>query len=172
MNLALATPAVLLLLPLALLGAHEKRGRLMGLALVVLPAWYMLGPAFGLYHLGAVVPYLHKMRAPANGWFVAGFGLAAMAALGVVAAERRWRKPWLGMGLAAFFIFDLCLVNSWINPLTYGVAGLRHYLQNGISSNAVLPSPAVCWLVSLAFAVLMLAAAWRIAATRSTGDLL
>lgn len=60
----------------------------------------------------------------------------------------------------------------WINPLTYGVAGLRHYLQNGGGEAAALPSPTVCWLVSLAFAGLMLAAAWRIAGTRSTGDLL
>jgi ABC-2 type transport system permease protein len=59
----------------------------------------------------------------------------------------------------------------WINPLTYGVAGLRHLLQNGVDP-ATLPSPGVCWLVSLAFAGVMLAAAWRIAATRSTGDLL
>jgi hypothetical protein len=39
-------------------------------------------------------------------------------------------------------------------------------------ADAVLPSPALCWLVSLAFAAAMLAAAWRIAGTRSTGDLL
>ncbi len=56
-----------------------------------------------------------------------------------------------------------------INPLTYGVAGLRHYLQNGDSHP---PSPTVCWIVSLAFATLTFAAAWRIAGTRSRGDLL
>lgn len=58
----------------------------------------------------------------------------------------------------------------WINPLTYGVAGLRHYLQNG--NVADLPSLSVCWLVSLAFAAVTFAAAWSIAGTRSTGDLL
>jgi hypothetical protein len=41
-----------------------------------------------------------------------------------------------------------------------------------IASDAALPSVTVCWLVSLAFAALMLAAAWRIAGTRSRGDLL
>ena len=35
-----------------------------------------------------------------------------------------------------------------------------------------LPGLGLCWLVSLAFAGLMLAAAWRIAGTRSRGDLL
>jgi ABC-2 type transport system permease protein len=80
---------------------------------------------------------------------------------------------WLLSG--AFFPMG---VGSWvgaivrINPLTYGVAGLRHYLQNGGSEMAGLPSLGVCWLVSLAFAAVMLLAAWLIAGTRSTADLL
>jgi ABC-2 type transport system permease protein len=80
---------------------------------------------------------------------------------------------WLLSG--AFFPMD---VGGWIgaivrvNPLTYGVAGLRHYLQNGGSEIAGLPSLGLCWLVSLAFAAVMLLAAWRIAGTRSTADLL
>jgi ABC-2 type transport system permease protein len=79
---------------------------------------------------------------------------------------------WLLSG--AFFPMD---VGGWIgaivrlNPLTYGVAGLRHYLQNGDSAATALPSLEVCWLVSLAFAAAMLIAAWRIAGTRSTADL-
>jgi ABC-2 type transport system permease protein len=79
---------------------------------------------------------------------------------------------WLLSG--AFFPMD---VDSWLwwivrfNPLTYGVAGLRHLLQNGIDPTT-LPSQPVCWLVSLSFAALMLAGAWWISATRSTGDLL
>jgi len=63
-----------------------------------------------------------------------------------------------------------------INPLTYGVAGLRRYLQeygDAASAGAAgLPSLTVCWLVSLAFAGVLLAAAWKIAGTRSRGDLL
>jgi ABC-2 type transport system permease protein len=80
---------------------------------------------------------------------------------------------WLLSG--AFFPLDVGGWLGWIvrvNPLTYGVAGLRHYLQNGTSAVAGLPSPAVCWLVTLVFAAAMLAAAWRIAGTRSAGDLL
>ncbi|MCH2114981.1 MAG: ABC transporter permease [Pirellulales bacterium] len=63
---------------------------------------------------------------------------------------------------------------SHFNPLTYGVAGLRHYLQfeGAAVSTAGLPSLAVCWLVSVAFAAAMLVLAWRIAGTRTTGDLL
>jgi ABC-2 type transport system permease protein len=80
---------------------------------------------------------------------------------------------WLLSG--AFFPMSVGGWLGWIvriNPLTYGVAGLRHYLQNGGSDAAALPALGVCWLVSLAFAGAMLAAAWRIAGTRSTGDLL
>jgi ABC-2 type transport system permease protein len=77
-----------------------------------------------------------------------------------------------------------------VNPLTYGVAGLRHYLrfspaadwslkrpaQTGIPLDGpapvdALPSLAVCWLVTLAFAAAMLILAWRIAHTRTSGDL-
>jgi ABC-2 type transport system permease protein len=80
---------------------------------------------------------------------------------------------WLLSG--AFFPMD---VGGWVgaivrlNPLTYGVAGLRRYLQNGISDMAALPSMETCWLVSLGFAAIMLVAAWYIAGTRSTADLL
>jgi ABC-2 type transport system permease protein len=79
---------------------------------------------------------------------------------------------WLLSG--AFFPMDVAGWLGWIvrfNPLTYGVAGLRHYLQNGSAADS-LPSLSVCWLVSLLFAAVMLAAAWRIAGTRSAGDLL
>jgi ABC-2 type transport system permease protein len=73
---------------------------------------------------------------------------------------------------------------AWIvrlNPLTYGVAGLRHYLtfsresvaaqQAAAAAVDALPSLPLCWIVTLAFAAAMLAAAWRIAATRTSGDL-
>lgn len=62
---------------------------------------------------------------------------------------------------------------SRFNPLTYGVAGLRHYLHFGDESMVnTLPSLPVCWGVSLAFSSLMVVLSWRIAATRTTGDLL
>src|SRR4051812_22883624 len=78
---------------------------------------------------------------------------------------------WLLSG--AFFPMDVGGWLGWIvrlNPLTYGVAGLRHYLQN--ANVAGLPSLSLCWIVSLAFAAVIFAAAWSIAGRRSTGDLL
>ncbi|MEX2168813.1 MAG: ABC transporter permease [Pirellulales bacterium] len=81
---------------------------------------------------------------------------------------------WLLSG--AFFPAGGEGVLSWvvtINPLTYGVAGLRHYLEYAqVERVGDGPSLALCWGVSLAFAAVTLWAAWRIAATRSTGDLL
>jgi ABC-2 type transport system permease protein len=81
---------------------------------------------------------------------------------------------WLLSG--AFFPMDVGGWLGWIiriNPLTYGVAGLRYYLQNNVDAAAAhLPPLAVCWVVSLAFAGAMFAAAWWIAGSRSTGDLL
>ena len=65
-------------------------------------------------------------------------------------------------------------VVSQFNPLTYGVAGMRHYLRFADSTVAVdtLPRLPVCWIVSAVFAGVMLVLAWRIAGTRTTGDLL
>jgi ABC-2 type transport system permease protein len=64
-----------------------------------------------------------------------------------------------------------------INPLTYGVAGLRWYLQypggpTTETAAAGMADLSVCWIVSLVFAAVMLGAAWLIARTRSRGDLL
>ena len=63
---------------------------------------------------------------------------------------------------------------SRVNPLTYGVAGLRHYLHVEQPAVAVtsLPNLTVCWIVTIVFAGVMLMLAWRIAGTRTTGDLL
>jgi ABC-2 type transport system permease protein len=71
---------------------------------------------------------------------------------------------WLGAVIAA-------------NPLTYGVAGLRRLLylhSSAASAEAMshLPSLGVCWLVTVIFAVVTFVASCRIAATRTTGDLL
>jgi ABC-2 type transport system permease protein len=80
---------------------------------------------------------------------------------------------WLLSG--AFFPMDVGGWLGWIiriNPLTYGVAGLRYYLQNGDTAAAHLPSPATCWIVSLVFAAVILAADCWIAGKRTTGDLL
>jgi ABC-2 type transport system permease protein len=90
--------------------------------------------------------------------------------------------------IMSVFLFPMWLLSgslfpndpaSWItflsrfNPLTYGVAGLRHYLHFGdLSMVKALPSLPICWAVSLAFAAAMVGLSWGIAGTRTTGDLL
>jgi len=67
-----------------------------------------------------------------------------------------------------------------LNPLTYGVAGLRYLLYwnapDGVRAQMAeslgLPAPWLCVVVTLAFCIITFAAAWRISAGRTTGDLL
>ena len=69
-----------------------------------------------------------------------------------------------------------------VNPLTYGVAGLRRLLEFSSTSAGEAgeaaaevvrqPSLLLCWTISVLFAALMLALAWRVAKGRTTGDLL
>ena len=60
-----------------------------------------------------------------------------------------------------------------VNPLTYGVAGVRRllYVASESTVDPQLPSLAICWTITAGFALVALAAAWRIAGSRTTGDL-
>ena len=115
----------LLLLPLAALGAVKTRVRLPGLLLIVPSAWYMLGPTGGLYRLGALVPGLHKFRAPVQGWFLVAFGLALLAAAGGNWLFARWRIPYLGIMVAGILFADIWYWNSLHNPLAYARASFE-----------------------------------------------
>jgi ABC-2 type transport system permease protein len=58
-----------------------------------------------------------------------------------------------------------------VNPLTYGVAGLRHLLTGpGTVGETWLPSLEVSWGVSLLFAAIMVAASVWITRVRTAGD--
>ena len=61
-----------------------------------------------------------------------------------------------------------------LNPLTYGVAGLARllYWTSVDALPAGLPSSAVCWTITVLFAAVTLVLSWRVAAYRTTGDLL
>lgn len=64
---------------------------------------------------------------------------------------RRGAEGWLGGVVAA-------------NPLTYGVAALRWRLDAGDTTG--LPPEPVCWVVTVVFAVAMVAASWWVCARR------
>jgi len=59
-----------------------------------------------------------------------------------------------------------------VNPLTYCVAGVRRLLgASELPEGFYLPSTAACWIVTLAFALVTLTAAARMARGRTAGDL-
>jgi ABC-2 type transport system permease protein len=60
-----------------------------------------------------------------------------------------------------------------LNPLTYAVAGVRQLLSPGLDyGGSWVPSLAMCWLVTIGFAVVCFAAAVLVSRQRTTGDLL
>ncbi len=120
----------MLLVPLALAGLREAQVGTLALALIVPAAWYMLGPAGGLYRLGAVLPGFHKVRAPIHGWFVVALGLALLAAAGLRWVLEKWRWRYLGLVLSSVFLVDLCYWNSWRNPLAYARASFEELYGN------------------------------------------
>jgi ABC-2 type transport system permease protein len=63
----------------------------------------------------------------------------------------------------------------WLNPLTYGVAGLRRLLYWNLPEAVLpsgLPSWPTCLAITIGFTIVGLAAAWLIAAQRVRGDYL
>ena len=110
----------LLLLPLAGLGLLDSRVRKFGAVLVGVSVWYMLGPDFGLYKLGALVPGLHSVRAPVHGWFLVTLGLALLAASGAEFVISRFgQRPIYKLMLVAVVFADLFFWNSLTNPVAY-----------------------------------------------------
>jgi hypothetical protein len=111
--------AGLLVLPLAAIGVVKSGMRLPGLLLIVPPVWYMLGPAGGLYYLGALAPSLHRAGAPVEGWFLVALGLALLAAAGGDWIFARWRMSYLPVVVAGLLFVDVWYWNSLRNPLAY-----------------------------------------------------
>ncbi len=179
----------------------RQEGFLQGVLVAPIPRWSMvlgkvlggtlIAVAQGLLFLALGWATVRQVD-PGMGGLVAGVVLMfvvslALTALGFIIA---WRMDstqgfhaimsvfllpmWLLSG--AFFPAGTSGWLGWIvavNPLTYGVAGLRLCLQDVPAAEAAtLPSLAMCWVVSFTFAAVMLAVAWRIAGTRTTGDLL
>jgi ABC-2 type transport system permease protein len=179
----------------------RREGFLQSVLVAPAPRWAMvMGKIVG----GATIALLQALLFLALGWLTLGLisplgdVLLAVALMAVIAVSLTslgffiaWRmESTQGFhAIMSVFLFPMWLLSgslfpaesgTWLtfisrfNPLTYGVAGLRHYLQFKDSTVAAesLPTLGVCWLVTIGFSLLMLALAWRIAGTRTTGDLL
>ena len=179
----------------------RREGFLQSVLVAPAPRWAMvLGKIVG----GAAIAMLQGLLFLALGWLTLGLTsptgdvflaivLMAVIAVGLTALGFfiAWRMDSTQgfHAIMSVFLFPMWLLSgslfppeagSWLtfishfNPLTYGVAGLRHYLQfteETVDANS-LPSLSVCWLVTIGFSLLMLVLSWRIAGTRTTGDLL
>ncbi len=109
----------ILMVPLAALGLRNRAARLTSLLLIVPPVWYMLGPDAGLYRLGAILPGMHRVRAPIHFWFVAALGLAVLMAAGAAWIFERWPQPAIPWAILALLVADLFYWNSFTNVRAY-----------------------------------------------------
>ena len=179
----------------------RSEGFLQSVLVAPAPRWAMvMGKIVG----GATIALLQALLFLALGWLTLGLTssladvLLAIALMGVIAVALTslgffiaWRMDSTQgfHAIMSLFLFPMWLLSgslfpaepgspltivSRFNPLTYGVAGLRHYLQfkDAAITAESLPTLGVCWLVTIGFSLVMLALAWRIAGTRTTGDLL
>jgi ABC-2 type transport system permease protein len=179
----------------------RREGFLQSVLVAPAPRWAMV---FGKILGGAVIALLQALLFLALGWLTLSltstplemlWAVGLMAVIAVALTGLGFFLAWRMESTQGFhaimsvFLFPMWLLSgslfpddpgSWftflsrLNPLTYGVAGLRHYLH--VAEPAVpaasLPGLPVCWLVTVAFAVVTLVLAWRIAGSRTTGDLL
>ena len=179
----------------------RREGFLQSVLVAPAPRWAMvLGKIFG----GAVIALLQSLLFLGLGWLTLSLAssplqiLLAIVLMAVIAVALTglgffiaWRHDSTQgyHAIMSVFLFPMLLLSgaifpddpgSWLtwlsrlNPLTYGVSGLRHYLQFEEAPLAVdaLPHLSVCWLVTLAFAAATLVLSWSIAKTRTSGDLL
>ena len=111
--------AGILLVPLAAIGTVKTRMRFPALVILIPTLWYLAGPAGGFYRLGSLIPGLHRVRAPIQGWFIVALALAMLAAAGADWIFGRWRAWTLPLILVAVLFADLWYWNSFDNPLAY-----------------------------------------------------
>lgn len=149
--------------------------------LLFLALGFSIGLSFSLVSLAAITAFSFLIALALTGLgFVIAWRLDSTQ--GFHAIMSVFLMPmWLLSG--AFFPADShgsmgAAILAWVirvNPLTYGVAGLRRLLYWNTADAALpagLPSMETCWLVMLAFAAITFALSWQTAGKRTTADLL
>jgi ABC-2 type transport system permease protein len=157
-------------------------GKLLGgtlIALVQALVFFALGATLDLHYSPTMIAAVTAFS------FLSAF---ALTALGFVIAWRMDSTQGFHAVMSVFLMPMWLLSGSffpgegwlrWVmaaNPMTYMTAGLRQLLYLGSERAALLPphlpNLATCWGVTFAFAALLFVIACRMAAGRTTGDLL
>ncbi|MBV9583012.1 MAG: YfhO family protein [Chloroflexi bacterium] len=110
--------AGILLVPLVVVGAGQRRVLRTAAALGVPFVWYALGPRGGLFEVVGRLPGFRSVELPMHGWYLPALGLALLAGAGLCGVTRRFGEPW-GVALIALVLVDLTIVNQLLNPLAY-----------------------------------------------------
>lgn len=133
-----------------------------------------LAPALGFSIRAARVPELVGMI------FLLAFGLTCLGFCfawrlnSVSGFHSVMNTILMPMWLLSGALFPLDGASAWVrwvmfvNPLSYGVGGLRHLLYEGGIAHG--PSLLTCWIVSIAFAVVSLGTAAALAGSRSSAN--
>ena len=148
------------------------------------------GSAIALVHALAFVPLMLTLDAPFSLAAVVGVAFfsavtaLALCGLGFVIA---WRMDSVQgfHAVMSLFLVPLWLLSGaffpaegWLgaimraNPLTYAVGGMRRAMFPEHATVTDVPSMSLCVAVTVAFAAAMLLASWKVALTRTRGDLL
>ncbi len=176
----------------------RREGFLQSVLVAPIPRWAMvLGKLLG----GTCIAVIQAVLFLALGWF-AGVRCDALELVAVVALLFVLSLALTGLGfviawrldstqgfhaIMSVFLMPMWLLSGaffpasegvlyWVtrlNPLSYGVAGLRQLLYSTeVGAVQTLPSLAVCWWVTVLFAAVTFVASWRVSAQRISGDLL
>jgi ABC-2 type transport system permease protein len=157
-------------------------GKLLGgatIALVQALIFFALGATLNLHYSATMIVGVTVFA------FLSALGLTA---LGFVIAWRMDSTQGFHAVMSVFLLPMWLLSGSFfpgegwlryvmmINPMTYMTAGLRHLMYVGSGRATALPphlpSLATCWAATLIFTAVLFAAACRMSARRTTGDLL
>lgn len=157
-------------------------GKLLGgslIALIQALIFFALGLTLNLHYSAAMILGVTAFA------FLSAF---ALTALGFLIAWRMDSTQGFHAVMSVFLLPMWLLSGSFfpgegwlrwvmmINPMTYMTAGLRHLTYLGADHAAALPphlpSLTTCWIVTFAFTALLFAADCKLAARRTTGDLL
>jgi hypothetical protein len=110
--------AGILLVPLVVLGAANRRVLRTAAALGLPFVWYALGPRGGLYELAARLPGFGSVELPMHGWFLPALGIALLGGAGVGLVAQRFGQRW-AVALTSIVFVDALIVNQLLNPLAY-----------------------------------------------------